>query len=466
MIMKRMNVLFLLLPVLIAVSCRKDDKVDFQFNSELNYIPTDFDKWLIKTFTDPYNIEVIYRFDRYKGALNENLVPAREDKVQEQMEMVLKGYLLPYQKAGGIPFIKTYAPKEWVLFGSYSIQSDGSRILATSSGGRNITIYEVNSVDVTNSDIIHPKLKTIHHEFTHTLNQIKGLPVEFENISRGNYTESWRNTFLYPDKDNDSLGFVSRYSRSSVIEDFAEMSGFLLVEGQLWFDNKAGKAPKSGYDILKKKETAVVNFFRDSYGVDFRKLQREVAYALYTDFNDKKAQAFGYWFFEQGLFNRSLSLNTAIVSADVKSAVDQFKAAVYAYSPVSKYVVQDLIFNFTPANSTSGTLVVSVPYRSGTAPIQYADYNFTYVRDAATRKLVFTKAAQGTGTNYTNANNFMASFMANISDYLTATAFFEDWSVSNLSANRRDEGFFNSGGFYREGDRNSYLNFQLLRVRK
>ncbi|MBC9909152.1 substrate import-associated zinc metallohydrolase lipoprotein [Chitinophaga varians] len=464
--MKIFCITFSFLLMVAVTGCRKEEKVDFEFNRELDYMPTELDNWLTTAFTDPYNIEVVYRFDRYKGAVDQNLVPAGEDKVKEQMRMVLNGYLMPYEIAGGRTFIKRFAPKEWVLFGSYSIQSDGSRVLATSGGGRNITLYEVNAINSADPEAVRPRLKTIHHEFTHTLSQIQRLPLEFENISRADYTESWRNATLYPDKDNDSLGFVSRYARANVMEDFAETAGFLLANGQLWYDNKAGKVPKSGYDILKKKESAVVNYFRDQFGVDFRKLQREVAFSMYNDFNDKNSQTFEYWFFNQGLFDRSLGYNTANVSPDVKNAVDNFKAAVNAYSASARYVVQDLTYIFTPANATAGTLVVSVPFRSGTSPIIYADYNFTYTQDPVTHSINFVKAAQGTGPNYTNANFFMASFMTNISGYLTGSSFRTDWSVNKPDLSRRDEAFFNSGGFYKAGDRTSYLNFQLLKVRK
>lgn len=462
--MKRIYSIFPLLFALATVGCKKEEKIDFQFNKDLDFVPTALDNWLTAAFTDPYNIDVKYRYDRYKdGDLNQNLVPAKEEKVEEQMQMVLKGYLLPYEAAGGKPFIRTYAPKEWILSGSYSIQPDGSRVLATSGGGRNITLYEVNAVNIAVADIARPRLKTIHHEFTHTLDQNKRMPVEFENISRGNYSESWRNTTLNPDAANDALGFVSRYARSSVIEDFAETAGFLIAEGQLWYDHKAGNVPASGYDILKKKEAAVVKYFRDSYGVDFRKLQREVAAAMYENFNDTQKQSLPYWFFKQGLFNRDLGINSAVVSADVKQRLDLFKAAVLDYSKVSKYVVQDIRFMF---GSTDNSLIVRVSFRSGTAPIIHADYNFTYQQDPGSGKISFVKVAQGTGVNYTNAGMFMTTFMEQISSYLTQSDFMMDWSLSDQQATRRDEGFFRTGGLYKKDERTSFLNFELLRTRK
>ncbi|UKJ09249.1 substrate import-associated zinc metallohydrolase lipoprotein [Solitalea lacus] len=461
--MKRFHIIFSLLVILAVAGCKKDEIVDFKFNKDLDYTPTDFDKWLTENFLDPANIEVVYRYDRYKDDVYMNLTPPTEAKAKEQMIQVLDLYLMPYQNAAGKIFISKYAPKQWVLSGSWHYDpNDGSRILGISTGGRNITLYEVNTINSTDIDGLKARLKTIHHEFSHTLTQVQLFPEEFQNISLTDYVSDWRSTFYHPDKENDSLGFISRYSRSSFIEDFAETAGFLISHGQLWYDNKAKNCPKNGYDKLKRKEAAVVNFWRDKFGVDFRKLQREVAYSLYNNYNDKSSQSLEYWLLNQGLFVKDLSLNTAAYSSDIRTRVEAFKAAVLAYSTVSKYTVQDLVFMFNP---TGNSLIVRVPYKSGTAPVSNADYNFTYSLDPVTHKITFTKAAQGTGATYTNANMFMTSFMANISNYLTSSTFIMDWSIGK-GLTRRDEGYFTSGGIYRDGELNSYINFPLVKITK
>lgn len=463
-IMKYTYRLFIALFFLITItSCQKEEKLDFKYNDEMNVEPTDLDKWIKTTFTDMYNMEVVYRFSRYKAPLDRNLMPPHEDKVRDQMEMVLKGYLLPYQVAGGIPFIKTYVPKEWILSGSFSVMPDGGKILASASGGRNITIFEVNNIDLNNEDRVRPKLKTIHHEFTHTLSQIERLPREFEVISEEHYTPSWKNTVLHPDKENDSLGFVSRYARSSVMEDFAETAGFLLAEGQLWYDNKAGKVPPHGYAVLKKKEAILVNYFRDNFGVDFRKLQREVSYVMHKEFNDHTKQSFNYWYFNQAMFGFNLPLLPGSYSPDFETVLNSFSTTLYNWNN-SKYLLKGVNFNLTRTNATAGTMVVSVAH--GTSSTLYADYNFSYAINTATNKITFTKTAQGTGTNYTYADRFMTGFMSSISNYLTSGAFEMDWSLHNASMTRKEEGFFDTGGFYKEGNRNNFLNFQLVKTKK
>jgi substrate import-associated zinc metallohydrolase lipoprotein len=448
--MKRFHIMLSLLLLLAVAGCKKDEKIDFKFNKNLEFVPSDLDNWLTAAFTDTYNMAVEYRFDRYKGFIDRNHMPASEDKVRDQMEMVLKAYITPYHIAGGTTFVKTYLPKEWMLFGSMSIGIDG-RTLATSGGGRNVTLYEVNYVNLTDPLAVRNRVKTIHHEFAHTLNQIVRMPVEFERISDGDYTPGWQNSFVYPDAQNRELGFVSRYARSSVVEDFAEVAGFLLSSGQLWYDNLALNSPKSGYDIMKRKEAAVVSYYRDAFGVDFRKVQREVAYAMHKDFNDNTFQSFENWFFKEGLFNTTLSTNQGAISPAVSMIMANFKAA----APTTK---GELIFMFTrpAANATTGSLVVRVPHTGGNA-----DYNFSYTYDANTHLISFAKKTGDPGTNPVAVTT---AFTTHITSYLTASGFVMDWSLDKPGATRRDESFLSSAGFYKVGDKANYINFNLVKL--
>lgn len=463
--MRKNNIILPLLVILtLLYGCKKEENINFEFDNSQDFVPTELDEWLISTFLDPYNIEVVYRYDRYKGNIERNIAPVREEKVKGQMLVVLDGFLRPYQDVVSPTFIKTFTPKEWVLFGSTSYNNDGSMILGTASGGRNITLYEVNNLDETNAEQVRRRLRTIHHEFTHTLQQNKAMPLDFEGISEGDYFDDWTNGTLNPQALSDSLGFVSRYARSQYFEDFAETAAHLLIEGQLWYDKHAIKYNELAYNRLKRKESSVVNYFRDSHNIDFRALQRELQYVMYESYNDKRFQSLGLWLFTEQLFE-PLSYNTATVSSDFEASVDIFKEAVYNYSATNRYTVQDIQFMFNPSEDK---LVVRVPFRgtagSNTTTVYFADYNFEYAYEENAQRITFTKAAQGEGATYNNANLFMGAFMDNIVPYLTDSPFVMDWSLANPELTRRDEGFNSSGGFYKENDRNSFLNFSLDKI--
>lgn len=462
--MKKFHIVIpLLLALAMMYGCKKEDKINFDFDESQNFVPSELDDWLKKIFLDPYNIEVIYRYDRYKGNIERNIAPVKENKVKGQMIVVLDGFLKPYRDVVGTAFIKTFTPKEWVLFGSTSYNNDGSMILGTASGGRNITLYEVNALENTDAEQVRRRLRTIHHEFTHTLQQNKAMPLDFEGISEGDYFDDWTNNTLNPQSLSDSLGFVSRYARSQYFEDFAETVAHLLIQGQLWYDNHAVQYNKTTYDRLKKKETSVVNYLRDSHNIDFRALQRELQQVMYEEFNDKVFQSLGYWFFTERLFDDTVYYNTATVSSDVEASIGIFKDAVNNYSSTNRYEIQDILFMFNPDN----TLVVRVPFKgtsgSNTTTVYNADYNFGYSYSQEAQKITFTKTSQGEGGVYNNANLFMEAFMDNIAAYLTSSPFILDWSLDDPQLTRKDEGFNSTGGFYKEGDRNSFLNFSLDR---
>lgn len=455
MIMKK-NYLFICLALLMSVTaCRKEENIDFKFDKELDYVETELDRWLTKNYTDPYNMEIVYRFDRYKmGDLNVNLSPAKEEKVMEQMQMITDGFILPFQTAGGVPFAKTYLPKEWVLSGSFHINTvTKERILATSSGGRNITIYEVNTVDANDIDVTKRKLKTVHHEFAHTLTQIIRIPREFESISEANYSASWNNSSVWPDAKNDEQGFVSRYARSSVMEDFAETVGFLMVYGQTWYDAKANAMPKSGYDIMKAKEAVVVKFYRDNYGIDFRKVQQEISTYLKSKI---KKESFKPKFFNQSLSVRTLDVSKGVLGSGFSAALQSFKdrLMVAQYGP---YVYTNMKFKFKPITINSGELEIEVSTTNkGAYP-----YTFEYVIDPATDKITFTKLIQTTGGQYANHTIMMKEFMPTISNYLTSSAFMMDWSLSKPLLTYTDEGYYNFGGFYKEGNKSDFIDFEV-----
>lgn len=462
MIMKKYYILLCSALLIGVVGCRKQENIDFKFDTELDYVPTELDHWLTENFTDPYNMEIIYRFDRYKmGELNVNLSPPKEEKVKEQMEMIDGGFIKPFEKGGGVTFAKTFLPKEWVLSGSLNINSSGERILATSSGGRNITIHEVNTVDVNDIDVTRRKLKTVHHEFAHTLTQLIRIPREFESISEANYSASWSNSSVWPDAKNNEQGFVSRYARSSVMEDFAETVGFLVAYGQGWYDAKAATMPKSGYDILKQKEAVVVKFYRDNYGVDFRKLQQEVtgyigSHIQKVDFKD--------WFFDAKLSVRTLNITKSVLGTEFSTVFESFKTRILGatYGP---YVYKDMNFIFTPTNATSGKFDIKVTSKVGVSPDQIHTYTFLYQIDPSTQRISFTKITQTqseTGGQYGNQTMMMPHFLATISAYFTSSPFMMDWSLSKPMLTFRDQGYYDFGGFYKANNRNDYIDFGLV----
>src|SRR5690606_33660211 len=196
-------------------------------------------------------------------------------------EMVLYGCLKVYENVAGAPFIKQTTPKHFVFFGSTSYNTNGTEILGTASQGRRITLYNLNTLDHSNYENVKRRLRTIHHEYTHILNQLVVIPPSFELITPGDYTSDWAASSETEAKAKE-LGFISKYAKDQFSEDFAETVAHLMAEGQDFYDAYVASAPPAAQEKLRRKEAIVVDYFKQAFNIDFRELQREMALAMFT----------------------------------------------------------------------------------------------------------------------------------------------------------------------------------------
>ncbi|MBO9634505.1 MAG: hypothetical protein J7578_15425, partial [Chitinophagaceae bacterium] len=271
-----------------TVSCRKSDTLDVDMSRyELTVKEkTELDDWISANLTDPYNIELVYRFDRNLTDVGKDISPIKFEKIKPTAEAIINIFLKTYEKVGGSDFIRKYTPKQFVLYGSPSYNSNGSITLGTADGGRRVVLYELNDLNFTDPAQVSRKMRTIHHEFTHILNQMIAIPPEFRTVTNADYNEDWTNAANTAELAQ-SLGFISRYARSQYTEDFAEVVAHLLVEGQMWYDTYAKAAGATAQAKLKKKEALVVDYFKQYFDIDFRVLQYEVAKVLREVYNEK-----------------------------------------------------------------------------------------------------------------------------------------------------------------------------------
>lgn len=442
------------------LSCSKDNDnltVDLtKYNPDIT-AQNDVDKWLTSNLVNPYNIETVYRFERNFTDVNRDISPVALGQVEPMMNAVLTTYLQPYEKIGGKTFIKKYTPKQFVLYGSPSYNTNGSITLGTADNGRRIVLYELNSLDFNNPAAVKRPVRTIHHEFTHILNQNIVIPPAFEQISKADYTADWTGAANTPALAK-SLGFVSQYSRSSFGEDFAEMNAHLLVEGQVWFDNYCATTSPSAAAKLREKEKLVVSYFKDYYNIDYRALQAEVQRVLKegygaTDPVDQTKTFKAYLIGNKVasfIFNPTAShYATYGKSSSFQTVYDNYKNAMAA----EEWAVQSVQFIF--ASATKMTFRSTFKYGTST---YNADYDFNMSVDYATGKTQFTKALpEGSGTNYTYGadSSVKPAFERFILPYLTNRVFVASFFPTAMTASDPDFGKF--GGFYVDGTASNYF---------
>lgn len=118
----------------------------------------------------------------------------------------------------------------------------------------------------------HYYFKTIHHEFTHILNQTKEYSAEFKLITGNSYVaDSWSKEPF--NEGYLERGFISDYAQHSDTEDFAEMMSLYVTNSKEQWDEWMAEAGENGAPLLQAKLDIVKSYMKDSWGVDMDKLR-------------------------------------------------------------------------------------------------------------------------------------------------------------------------------------------------
>ncbi len=257
-------------------SCSNDDPDGTEIFPTTSPIRDDFNQWLQKNFTAPYNVDVKYKMEDIYSDMSYNLVPA--DSAKSAKLMILAKYLWfdAYSEAMGPKFVKENVPRVIHLIGSPAYNSgDGTVVLGTAEGGYVITLYMVNNLtdrtlhdyDTMNEYYFH----TMHHEFTHILNQKKNYSDSYQLITEDGYVSGdW---YRIADHDAHVAGFVTPYAMSQPGEDFAEMMSVYVTDSPEQWDAIIKDAGAKGGALINKKLTMVRSYMKDSWGLDIDKMR-------------------------------------------------------------------------------------------------------------------------------------------------------------------------------------------------
>lgn len=304
--MKKYILPLIVLAALFAVSCQQDMLSEESVIKDSTVEMNDFDYWLEANFLRPYNIEFKYRFsldESDKGFWN---VPADIDAAIIYAHLVKYLCVDTYDEIAGIDFTRGYFPKMFFLVGTWEYRNNGTFVLGTAEAGKKIMLSGVNDLPLyfealeagriteeqLAEDLSHFYIKTIHHEFTHILNQTKTYPESFGTITSNTYvgdacfsTDSyWR-----------GRGYITDYAQSEHREDFAELVSEYITHDQAWWDEQIAAAHNEtatvrktnpdapdGGEVITSKIEIVIAYMQDSWGIDLNEL-RDI---LLRRFND------------------------------------------------------------------------------------------------------------------------------------------------------------------------------------
>ncbi len=257
------------------VSCSEDDLNAESVITIDKKQANDFDKWLTANFVNPYNLEFKYRYEYKETDADYYTIPAELNQAIEMAHLVKYLCLESYDEVAGIDFTRNHFPKMIFTIGEWEYRNNGTIILGTAESGKKILLTGVNYLDTYKSSpaaLNHYYFKTIHHEFTHILNQTKEYSAEFKLITGNSYVaDSWSEEPFnvgYLER-----GFISDYAQHSDTEDFAEMMSLYVTNSKEQWDEWMAEAGENGAPLLQAKLDIVKSYMKDSWGIDMDKLR-------------------------------------------------------------------------------------------------------------------------------------------------------------------------------------------------
>ena len=290
--MKKYILSLLAIAAIAATSCQRDvlnpESVIKDSTVEMNA----FDFWLEANFLRPYNIEFKYRFAMNESDMGYWTVPADYEASIIYAHLVKYLCIDTYDEIAGLEFTRSYFPKMFFLIGTWEYKNNGSIVLGTAEAGKKIMLSGVNELPLVldyyegaelSEYLNHYYIKTIHHEFTHILNQTKTYPETYGQISANDYVgdacfdtdQYWR-----------GRGFITDYAQSEHREDFAEMVSEYITHDAAWWQEQLTAAhhettevrkqnPDAEYGdvIIQSKLDIVVTYMQDQWGIDIDELR-------------------------------------------------------------------------------------------------------------------------------------------------------------------------------------------------
>ncbi|MCR5133803.1 MAG: putative zinc-binding metallopeptidase [Bacteroidales bacterium] len=282
-------IVFALFSALFAVafsSCRKDEPLSKDSIITMDdYVQNDFDKWLEANFVNPYNIVFKYRYQIDESNRTYYTIPASYDCAIIMAHIVKYLCIDSYDEVAGVDFTRQYFPKMFFIIGEWEYNNNGTMILGTAEGGKKILLTGVNwipkvldgtyssSYDTTRG-LNHYYIKTIHHEFTHILNQTKDFPVEFSQITPNDYVyNDWSNAPY--NSGYMQRGFISSYAQHSDGEDFAEMLSIYVTNTQEQWDSWMADAGDAA-SLITAKLDLVKSYMLGTYDINIDQLRATI----------------------------------------------------------------------------------------------------------------------------------------------------------------------------------------------
>lgn len=267
--------LALLLSVGALSSCSKDTPSGATIFPTTPVARNTFERWLLKNYTNPYNIDFQYKLKDGETDLTYNLVPADSAKTAKLAMITKFLWFDAYNEVVGPDFLKESAPRIIVAVGSSAYTRQRTEVVGSAEGGYKVTLNKINALT---DELLHDYsamteyyFHTMHHEFTHILNQRKPYNPAFDLVTQSGYVSgNWLNVST---RDAHRAGFVSPYAMMNGAEDFAEMLSFYVTYTPQAWQAILDEAGTRGANLINQKLTLIKEYTQSSWGLDLDQLR-------------------------------------------------------------------------------------------------------------------------------------------------------------------------------------------------
>ena len=280
------------LAVLCVSACMRDKIESESVIKDSTVEQNDFDLWLEANYLKPYNIDFVYRYALNESDLGFYTVPADYESSIIYAHLVKYLCIDTYDEIAGVTFTRSYFPKMFFLIGTWEYRNNGSIVLGTAEAGKKIMLAGVNDLPYVFENYEGAELdgylnqyyiKTIHHEFTHILNQTKVFSDSFKQITATTYVAD-----ACFDTDNywRGRGYISAYAQSEPREDFAEMLSEYVTHNAAWWQEQMAAASaetktvrettpsaEDGSVLLQSKLDIVRDYMQTAWSIDIDNLR-------------------------------------------------------------------------------------------------------------------------------------------------------------------------------------------------
>jgi substrate import-associated zinc metallohydrolase lipoprotein len=253
------------------------------------------DNWLLMNYTYPYNIDFKYKMEDIESDMKYHLVPADSAKSAKLAIIVKYLWLDAYNEVTLPDFLKMNVPRQIHLIGSPAYNSEGTMVLGTAEGGYKVTLYMVNDLTpemlADYATLTEYYFHTMHHEFTHILNQKKPYNPDYNRITEKFYISGdWYQYDVAGDPiDPYALhrGFITAYAMSEGLEDFAEMLSVYVTSSPTAWEKMMKEAEKeessldlgkgiTGRTLIEEKLAMVRDYMYNYWSIDIDRLRAAV----------------------------------------------------------------------------------------------------------------------------------------------------------------------------------------------